>query len=653
MSDVVPSVCPLDCPDRCSLDVTVDDGRVLAVGGSRKNPLTEGYICSKVAKFGRRVHGPERVLWPAVRVGPKGPGAKFERVTWDHALGVVADRFRAIIAESGPEALLPYWYGGSNGYLTGGGLDARLWARLGTTKIERTLCATNAGAAATSVYADLPGADPADVRESRGVVLWGVNPHASGVHLVPAIKHVLDQGGPLLLVDPRQTPFANKAAVHLRPLPGTDVAIALALGHLAFARGWADRAFLAAESEDAAQYEAYVAAWTPERAAKLADVPVADLEEFAELYAATSPAMLRCGWGVERTRNGTDAIRAILALPAVYGKFGRKGGGYAMSTSAGYRFDKSKIAAPHAARSFNMSKLGEVLATAKSPPIRGVYVYDCNPVATVPDQGRVIEGLAKDDMFVVVHEQVWNDTTDYADVVLPATTFLEHHELTRSYGGYLLQWATPAIPPVGESRPNHAVFQDLAERLGLPDVAAVTEEDLVKAVISGVPAAPEGTWETLQTERYVKLPSLVQYVDVVPSRKIRLISDDPPRYREPPVDADRPLILISPASSRGISSTLFETLAPGEARVSVHPDDAAKYGLVDGARVRVHNSVGSAELLAHVDPSQRPGVVMIPKGTWRRSTKDGFTGNALVPAHVDERGGGACYNDARVSIEGV
>lgn len=650
---VLPSVCPLDCPDRCSLDVTVEAGRVIRVAGSHRNPATKGFICGKVARFDRRVHGPERILRPGLRVGPRGPGARFESVSWDEAIAEIAGRFRSIIAASGPEAILPYWYGGSNGYLTGGGLDARLWAALGVTQIERTLCAVNAGAAAKSVYTDLPGADPGDVDASRCVVLWGVNPHASGVHLVPVVKRVLDAGGALLLVDPRRTPFAGKAMVHLQPLPGTDVAIALALLHLAFARGTVDAAFLAAYAADAAALEAYVRDWTPARAAVIADVAAVDIERFAEIYAAATPAIVRCGWGVERTRNGTDAIRAILSLPAVYGKFGVKGGGYAMSTSAGYRVDKTKIAPSYNARVLNMTGLGRILADA-SPPVKALFVYDCNPVATVPDQARVIAGLSRSDLFVVVHEQVYNDTTDYADIVLPATTFLEHKELTRSYGGYHLQWATPVIPPVGEARANHAVFEALATAMGLADPSLHgTEEALAAEVVAAVPAAPADAWARLQADRFVKLPSLVQFVDVFPSAKIRLVGQDPPRYREPPVDAERPLVLISPASGRGISSTLFETLGPGEAQVSVHPDDAAAAGLRPGGMARVWNSVGACELRVAIDTSLRPGVVLIPKGVWRRSTANGFTGNALVPDHVDERGGGACYNDARVSIEPV
>ncbi|MSP92013.1 MAG: hypothetical protein EXR79_09480 [Myxococcales bacterium] len=647
----VPSVCPLDCPDHCSLDVTVAEGRAVAIAGSRRNPRTEGYICGKVARFGRRVYGPERIAGPLVRTGPKGPGSTWEPVTWDAALGLVADRFARIRAESGGEALLPYWYGGSNGYLTGGGLDARLWAALGTSRIERTLCAANAGAAVTSVYGDLPGADPHDIEHARLAVLWGVNPHASGVHLVPAVQRMREAGGAVVVVDPRATPFAAKATLHLRPLPGTDVAVALALSHVAFARGFVDRAFLGQHCADADRFEALVADWTPTRAAAIADVPARDIEALAELYAGAAPAMIRCGWGVERTRNGTDAIRAIVGLPAVYGKFGPRGGGYAMSTSAGYRLDRSQVVPPHAGRSFNMAQLGRIL-TAAAPPVRGLYVYDCNPVATVPDQRAVLAGLARADLFTVVHEQVWTDTCDWADVVLPATTFLEHRDLTRSYGGYHLQWAEAAIVPVGEARPNHAVFAELAERMGVADAGLrASEADLAQTVLRALPTAPADAWDRLQRDRFVALPSFVQFFDVWPARPIRLHGDDPPRYREPPADADRPLIVISPASARGITSTLFETLGPGEARLCLHPADAARHGIADGTAARVWNDVGEARLAVRIDSTLRPGVAMIPKGLWRRSTLDNFTGNALVPDHVDERGGGACYNDARVSVE--
>ncbi|MEQ1568703.1 MAG: molybdopterin-dependent oxidoreductase [Myxococcota bacterium] len=652
---VVPSVCPLDCPDRCSLAVKVEGGRVLEIDGSELNPMTASYICGKVRKFPQRVHGPLRVRQPAVRVGPKGPGARFEPVSWDEALSLVADRFSTIAAESGWEAVLPYWYAGSNGWLTGGGLDLRLWNRLGTTRILRTLCAANTGAGVARSYGDLPSADPLDVDHTDLAVVWGCNPSASGIHLVPHLRAVQQRGGGLIVVDPRQTPLAVHADLHLAPLPGTDVALAHAIARWLFEQGRIDRAFTARWVADVDAYQALVEPWTPARAAEVTGVPAAAIVEAAQRYADADRAIVRVGWGLERTRNGTDAVRSVLALPALTGRFGRRGEGWILSTSAGYRVDAKRWqevpGAPTGPRTVNMSELGRILEEVRDPPIRALYVYDCNPAVTVPDQVRVLRNLARDDLFTVVHEQVHTDTVDYADVVLPATTFLEHHEIVRSYGGYLVQYAEPAIPPVGESRSNHQVMASLACAFGLGDEAAfrVSERELA-AEIAGHARVD---FAALERDKVVRVAAPLQFVDVVPSRPITLVDAAGPRYRPPPVDAALPLIVISPSSTRAISSTGFETLPAGTAVVGVHPDDAAARGLTDGSPARVFNSVGEVHLRISIDPKLRPGVACIPKGLWRSGTLNGHTSNALIPGHVDELGGGACYNDARVEIEAL
>lgn len=645
-----PSVCPLDCPDRCSLAVEVADGRVVSLDGTRSNPLTDGYICGKVRRFGDRVHGPLRLLHPMVRTGPKGPGATFRPVTWDEALDLVAQRFGAIAAESGWEAVLPYWYAGSNGWLTGGALDMRLWNRLGTTRILRTLCAANTGAGQRAVYGDLPSADPSDVDHAALVLLWGCNPSASGIHLVPKLRALRARGGKLVVVDPRRTPLAKQADLHLAPLPGTDVALAMAMARVAFEEGLADAAFLARHAADADAYREACAPFTPDRAAALCGVPADDVVRAARMYAEARPALVRAGWGLERTRNGTDGVRAVLSLPAVFGKFGERGSGWVLSTSAGYRVDSTRWQGPAStSRVVNMSELGRVLEEVRDPPVRAVFVYDCNPTVTVPDQARVLRNLAREDLFTVVHEQVHTDTVDYADVVLPATTFLEHHELARSYGGYLVQWSEPAIPPVGEARSNHRVFADLARRLGVDDPALQVSE---KALAREIAGHARVDFDVLQRDKVVHLPSPVQLVDVHPSRPIALAGAlGPPRYRPPPCDADRPLVVVSPSSTRAISSTGFETLPAGAATIGLHPADADARGISAGDRVRAWNSVGEVVLRAALDDTLRPGVACIPKGLWRGATLDGHTGNALIPAHLDEHGGGACYNDARVEVE--
>lgn len=647
----VPSVCPLDCPDRCSLAVTVEDGRVTAIDGAHENPLTEGYICGKVRKFGERVHGPLRLRQPAIRVGPKGPGATFRPVSWDEALDVVATRLLAIAAEHGWSAVLPYWYGGSNGWLTGGGIDERLWNRLGTSKVLRTLCASNTGAAQRNLYGDLPSADPLDVDHADLVLLWGVNPSASGIHLVPHLRALQARGGKLVVVDPRRTPLAKGADLHLAPLPGTDVVLALALAREAFVAGHADQAFLDRWVDDVDAYRAACEPWTPERAAEVTGVDAAAIRQLAAMYAATPRALIRAGWGLERTRNGTDAVRSVLALPAIYGRFGQRGSGWVLSTSGGYGIDTTKWAPPTARRAVNMSQIGTALDDVTDPPIRALFVYDCNPAVTVPDQERVLRGLARDDLFVVVHEQVHTDTCDYADVLLPATTFLEHREVVRSYGGYLVQWSEPAIPPVGEARSNHAVLTDLARRLGVGDGDLdVTEDALADEMMRSAGLDPQ----VMRRDRVVTLPRPVQFVDRVPSRRVALAGPlGVPRFRPPPSDGDRPLIVVSPATTAAISSTGYERLKAGTGAVTMNPGDAADRGIGAGDAVRLWNSFGEVVLRAELDDGVRRGVVSIPKGLWRSATLNGRTSNALIPPHVDEHGGGACYNDARVDAERV
>jgi anaerobic selenocysteine-containing dehydrogenase len=654
-----PGVCPLDCPDRCSLKLTVDSGRLSKIAGSRENPLTAGFICSKVQEFDSRIYGPHRILHPMVRSGPKGSG-QFRQISWEEAIRLIAERFQEILDKDGGEAILPCWYGGSNGYLTAGGMDARFWHRLGAARMQRTLCAVNAGMGARSVYADLPATDTLDVAEAGLVILWGMNPTASGIHLLPLLKKVREKGGQLVVVDPRQIPVSVHAAQTLKLLPGTDIALAMALHHIAFRDGLADLDFLGkySEPEEIAALQQAAAEWSPERAAAICGIAAGEIEELAKRYAEAPKALLRCGWGLERNRNGTDSVRAVLALPAVYGKFKGRGSGYMASASGGYKADLAPIQRTqnghYPARTVNQSQLAQVIETVKDPPIRAVYVYNCNPVATVPDQKQVIAALSREDLFVVVHEQVWNDSTDVADIVLPATTFVEHEEFSRSYGGYILQWSKPAIEPVGEARSNHDVFQDLSRALGFTDPELYqSPEALVRQFTNAIPAAKG---QELVPGKPLLLPRPIQFIDCFPSRKLSFTKDEtgkyigPPRYREAPCDADAPFILISPADARSITSTGFDNLPEGSAEVLIHPEDARHYGVEAGAAVRLWNSVGELHIRALISTEVRRGVLSLPKGLWRKSTLNGFTSNALVPAHVDEIAGGACYNDARVYL---
>ena len=655
--------CPLDCPDNCSLAVTVESGKVVDIDGSRQTPTTNGFICAKVRNFSGRVYHESRVKHPQMRKGPKGLG-QFSRIGWDEAIERIAQEIERARDTFGGESIQPFYYGGSNGYLTQDSLDAEMFRRLGASRLARTLCAAATGAASEAMYGKMPGVGYEDYEEARLIVVWGANPPASGIHLVPFIKRARDRGATLVVIDPRQTKLARLADLHLPVRPGTDLPVALAVINDLFARGAADQAFLDAHTTGASDLRAAAAEWTIERAAAVAQVDPAALQRFADLYATVTPAVVRCGWGLERNRNGGNAVLAVLALPAVAGKFGVRGGGYTMSNSASYGLQhKPWLRDPEpATRVLNMNRLGRALTEPMDPPISVLFVYNANPVATLPDQQRVIRGLSREDLFTVVFDQVMTDTARYADIVLPATTFLEHYDVSRGYGAYSVQLVKPAIDVIGESKPNVEVFARLSSRLGLTDtseedegeaialmaVASTFPEPLREAVLSGEPAQPAfGTRP-------------VQFVDVFPNtpeRKVRLFPSDVAAqapaglygYQPDPATPEFPLALITPASEKTISSTLGE-LRTTPASLSIHPEDAAARGIEEEDTVRVHNALGEVHCLASVTPKVPRGTVSLPKGLWQFSTLNGATGNSLAPDSLTDLGGGACFNDARVEV---
>ena len=471
----VRTACPLDCPDSCTLDVTVEQGRIQKIDGGDTNPATRNFICAKVRRFGDRVYGEDRVLYPCVRKDAKGQGT-FTRVGWDEALDLIAARMLEIKRQHGGEAILPFYYGGSNGLVTQNTNDAELWRRFGTSRLATTVCAAPTGAANLALYGKMPGVVYQDYPQAKLIILWGVNPSASGIHLTPFVKEAQAAGATLVVVDPRATSLAKKADLHLAVKPGTDVVVALALHRFLFEEGHADTAFLAKHTTGADRLRAAAAPWTIERAAGEAGIEPSQLRHLAEIYAAASPALIRCGWGLERNRNGGNAAAAVLALPAVGGKFGVRGGGYSMSNSLAFGLKSAQwIDTPEPdTRLVNMNHLGRALTSYNDPPVQMLFVYNCNPLATMPDQNRVLEGLKREDLFTVVFEQVFTDTTRYADVVLPATTFLEHYDIAKAYGPIALQLVRPVIEPRGEARSNAHVFSGIADRLGL----ATEEEDL-------------------------------------------------------------------------------------------------------------------------------------------------------------------------------
>jgi len=658
----VATACPLDCPDACSLTVSVRDGRIVELDGGHASEVTRGYICAKVRRFPERMYGPDRVRYPMVRTGRKGSG-EFSRVSWDEALERIASEITRVRDTISPEAILPFCYGGSNGLLTQDAVDMVLFRRLGASRLLRTVCAAPTGAANQALYGKMPSVVYQDYPETKLLILWGVNPGVSGIHAIPYIRAAQKNGAKLVVIDPRTTPQARAADLHLAIKPGTDVVVALAVHRYLFENGYADQAFLDAHTTGADLLRTKAAEWTFERAAEVAGVTAVDLQQLAHWYAESSPALVRCGWGLERNRNGGNASLAVLALPAVGGKFGVRGGGYAMSNSAAWGFTRPWLDAPEPpTRAINMNQLGKVLTEPPSPPVSLLFVYNCNPAATIPDQARVLRGLERDDLFTVVFEQVLTDTVPYADVVLPATTFLEHYDFAKGYGPITMQLTQPVVEPIGEARSNADVFYDLGRRLGLFDEEQGRGElDSLLRVLNDLPAEVGSDLKATGVARPQWDGAPVQFVDVFPRTadgKVHLFPANLDReapaglyaYQPDPATDRFPLALISPASDRTISSTLGELARP-EVRLVIHPDDASARQIDDGEDVRIWNELGEVRCRAQVGTWIRPGTVVLPKGLWRRHTANGYTATALAPATLTDIGGGACFNDARVQVE--
>jgi anaerobic selenocysteine-containing dehydrogenase len=658
----VSTVCPLDCPDSCSLDVRIQDGRITSIDGSSLNPVTDGYICAKVRRFPERVYGPDRLLYPAIRKGPKGL-ASFQRATWDDALALVAERMHEAHERWGGESILPYSYGGSNGLLTQDTSDATLFRRLGASRLARTVCAAATGAANGAMYGKMASVTYHDFSEAALIVVWGANPSASGIHLVPHIREAQRRGAKLIVVDPRTTQLAKLADLHLAIRPGTDLPVALAIHRHLFETGGANSEFIAAYTHGADRLRAKAYEWTFERAAEEAGVTAREIQRAAELYAGISPAVIRCGWGQERNRNGGNATLAVLALPAVAGKFGVRGGGYAMSNTNAWGITRNWVPADEPpTRIVNMNQLGRALTEYSDPPVQVLFVYNSNAAVTSPDQRRVLRGLERDDLFTVVFDQVMTDTARYADVVLPATTFLEGYDIARGYGPISLRLGQPVVERVAESRPNADVFGELLERLDLAQPGEPSGE--LEEMLDVIAHMPRAIGEDLRevgaaTPPYGGRP--IQFHDVWPlthDGKADLyphaLEAEAPLglygYQRDPGTVAFPLALISPASERTITSTLSELPRP-EVRLLMHPEDAGARGLKDGDAVRVFNELGDVRCNVQVGPWVRTGTVVLPKGLWRKHTANGYTANVLAPDTLTDLGGGACFNDARVQVE--
>jgi anaerobic selenocysteine-containing dehydrogenase len=660
---IVHTTCTMDCPDTCGLEVMVSAGKIERIRGTHEHPTTRGFICDKVSHFARRVYHQDRLLYPLRRSGAKGAGA-FVRISWDEAIAEITARFKAISQQWGAEAILPFHYGGSNGLLGDKFLDDFYFATLGASRMAITLCAAPSTAVATGMYGKMPGVAFEDYPLAKCIVIWGANPKASNIHLVPLLRQAKKNGAFIAVVNPVQNFSPQEVDLFLPVLPGTDLPVALALIRLWKDAGQLDLNFLRQHADGLEPLLQQAEAWSVERAAAEAQVAPQAIRTLAQVYAASTPAVIRTGWGLERNRNGGQALAAILAMPALLGKFGVRGGGYTMSNSGAAQLDTSKIFGPVSwqTRVINQTQLGAVLTGDLQPPIKGLFVYNCNPAVTVPDQRAVLRGLAREDLFTVVFEQVMTDTAQYADILLPATTFLEQYEIRRAYGSYVVGGVQPAIPARGEAKPNEEVFAALGRAMGWQHAPFFwnTEAYLQKVADALTLDRHAADWTILTAGKSQGFdfpgPTPVQLHTVFPRTRDGKIHLTPaelgkaPFHYQPVRTSEFPLALISPSNTKMISSTLGEFNYP-RLWLTIHPHDAQARQITDGDTVRVFNELGEVICHAKVSSRVRQGVVSLPKGAWRKSSLNGHTATALCPAEINIVGGGACFNDARVEVE--
>lgn len=687
--------CPLDCPDTCGWVATVREGQAVDLRGDPDHPYTRGFLCAKVSRYLRRTYHEDRLRYPLRRVGSKGEG-RFERVSWDEALAEVAERLRAIAASAdGPEAIYPYWSGGTLGLIQGQAMGQRLFHRLGASINNPTICSAAAEAAATyTLGTTRPNLDPETLPHARLILLWGTNTLTSNPHLWPFIEQARKAGARVVAIDPLRTRTAARCDDHLAIQPGTDAALALGLLHVIFAEGLEDSDYLERYTVGAGPLRERAAAFDPERVERITGIAASQIVALARAYAAARPAAIRLNYGMQRTAGAGQAVRAILSLPAVCGHWRLPGGGALLSTSAMFPVPYNILARPDLMphgpggtlpRMLNMSRLGESLdpAVTNNPPVRALVVFDANPAATAPNQLRVRRGLAREDLFTVVLEHFQTDTADYADILLPATTQLEHRDLLKSYGHLYWTWNEPAIAPVGEALPNSEIFRRLARALGLDDLCfAETDEELARQALDEAarrdPAAMEGiSLEALREAGALRLRLPRDYAPLAeggfttPSGKCELycasmaeagldplpayIPPNESREADPALAARFPLLLLSTPAHHFHNSTFANVLQQhvGEPRLAIHPDDAAARGVAEGDPVRVFNDRGSFQVRATLTTDVRPGVVHAPSIWWSREMPDGQGVNATTPEVDADLGGAPTFYDNAVQVERV
>lgn len=669
-----PSVCTFDCPDTCSLTVTIEDERIIKVRGSKAAPLTAGVICAKVAEdMPAFVHGPQRLLYPLRRTGPKGSG-QFERISWDEALDEIHTRIQAVIDRFGPQAVAPLNYAGPHGMLAYDSMSLRFLHRLGASHVyRRSLCGGVRSEAWAGTYGPVPGCPPELAEDADLIVVWGNNATVSNLHLVRCVRRAMRKGAKLVVIDPLRTKIAEQATLHVQLRPGTDVVLGFALAAELERLNAFDHDFIGTHVLGAEAFMARARSWTPERAAAECGITVDQIRNLAGWFARSRRLVLAPGNGIERGRNGGSGIRAAIALPALLGKLGN-GSGVALGAGNAFPKTTAKLQrpdlAPPGTRTLNLVEFGRHLTEDDlDPPLRALFIYNHNPIVVHPDQNRMRKGLGRGDIFSVGIDVAMTESMEYCDVVLPGATHFEYPDLYAAYGHHWLQRAEPVIKPLGESLPNTEIFRRLAARFGFSDPCfqasdAELMDDAIDPNDPRLPARPS----KIPTDAAVLMSApdgkpfeLFENVfPATPSGKVELESETLatrwgphallPDYRGS--NGNHPLRLISPASDRRISSTLG-SLPPsaGLPVLRMHPSDATGRDLKDGSEVRIWNDLGEVVLRLHVTTAVPAGVVASEKGTWIKTSRTGQTISSLVSAQMRaDLAEGACFNDTNVEV---
>ena len=744
MKQIVKAACPHDCPDACSVLITVQDGRATKIQGDPEHPVTRGFLCAKVAKYLDRVYSPNRVLYPMRRIGPKGPAAGavnagkspfdyrpgqvratqtpntqsaqvWQRISWDDALNEIASRFRDIAKQFGSEAILPYSFGGTLGALNSASMDRRFFHRLGASQLDRTICSAAGEAGLESVLGVKLGTEPEQFRHSEYIIAWASNIHGNNVHLWPFITEARRNGAKLVVIDPYRTRTAECADWYLPINPGTDAALALGMMHIIIGENLHDPDYVSKHTLGFEQLRVKVKEYPPERVARWTGISADDIRKLAREYATVRPAVIRLNYGVQRSEGGGMATRSVVILPCITGSWKEVGGGLQMSTSGAAKFNTSHLKQPdlmkmslgREARTINMVELGKALNTVNDPPVKALFVYGSNPAAVCPQHNDVIRGLLRPDLFTVVHEQFFTDTTDYADIVLPSTTFFEHKDLQKAYGHYYLQVSNQAIAPLGECRSNVELFRALAEHMEFEDACfRESVDEMIEAALDSDDPWMEGMSRQKLEQGPVRMNFADQGLGVrgqsaaelrsdgqpmaavptrsdtqasaflpfacggfrTPSGKAELYSEtlkaqglDPVAAFTPPRESRHgsnghglPLELLARKSDNFLNSTFINVPSVREMEetglLEISAVDARARAISDGDKVRVFNRRGDIVLKARVDGKVQPGVVCA-RLNWAKMTPGFQSINSLTSEKLTDMGNSATFYSVLVEVE--